>query len=203
VQTAYSTLERDELQLNDGADDEIAEAISPDAEDVARVTRDNDRLGESPARASGIAGGESAEHHPNARRSRNWTGENTAAFSEVVKPALDDFLIARSESYSGLLPHPEHWLKFDVSTRERILRMAEAFTTDESARRDRLADAEIVETPKGRRAAVLIMVLCLVAAAASVLVVHNTVAAGVFLAVPVASIIRDLIRGRRIPDETE
>jgi len=203
LQTAYSTQERDELQLNDGADDEATEAIPPDAEDVAGVTRDNDRLGEPTARASEVAGGESAEHHPNARRSRNWTGENTAAFSEVVKPALADFLIARAESYSGLLPHPEHWIKFDVSTRERILRMSEAFTTDESARRERLADAEIIETPKGRRAAVGIMVLCLVAAAASVFVVNNTIAAGVFLAVPVASIIRDLIRGRRVPDETE
>ncbi len=106
-------------------------------------------------------------------------------------------------SYRCLLPHPEHGGKFDVSTRERILRMSGAFTTDESARRDRLADAEIVETPKGRRAAVAIMVLCLAAAAASVFVVNNTVAAGIFLAVPVASIVRDLIRGRRVPDETE
>ncbi len=74
--------------------------------------------------------------------------------------------------------------------------MSEAFTTDESARRDRLVDAEIREAPKGRQAALTIMVLCLIGAAISVFVFENNIAAGIFLAVPIASIVRDFIRGR-------
>ena len=189
--------------MKDGADDEQAEPVPTNAENGAGVARNNDRLGESSASTPSVAGGESPPAASNAERLGAGASNSSAAFAEIINPALADLYIARYESYSGLLPHPEHWGKFDVSTRERILRMSEAFTTDESARRDRLADAEIVETPKGRRAAVAIMVLCLAAAAASVFVVNNTVAAGIFLAVPVASIIRDLIRGRRVPDETE
>lgn len=77
-----------------------------------------------------------------------------------------------------------------------MIRMSEAFTTDESARRDRIVDAEIAEAPKGRRNALWIMGACLVGAAVSLFVFNNNWGAGIFLAVPVATIVRDFIRGR-------
>ncbi|WP_292700402.1 hypothetical protein [Microbacterium sp. 69-10] len=107
--------------------------------------------------------------------------------------------LTRSENYSGLIPHPAHWERFDPETRERILRMSEAFTTDESRRRDQLVDAEISESRNGRRNAFLIMGGSLIAALTSVLTLQNGIgvtAAGIFLAVPVATVIRDFIRGR-------
>lgn len=98
-----------------------------------------------------------------------------------------------------MLPHPEPWAQYDDPTRERILRMSEAFTTDESQRRDRLVDAEISESRKGRQNAMWLMGGSMGCALASVLVLQNAVgvtAAGVFLAIPVATVIRDFIRGR-------
>lgn len=74
--------------------------------------------------------------------------------------------------------------------------MSEAYTTDESARRDRLVDAEIEEAPKGRRNALTVMILSLVGAGVSILVFQNNVGGGIFLAVPVVSVVRDFIRGR-------
>ncbi|OJU40385.1 MAG: hypothetical protein BGN97_11090 [Microbacterium sp. 69-10] len=77
--------------------------------------------------------------------------------------------------------------------------MSEAFTTDESRRRDQLVDAEISESRNGRRNAFLIMGGSLIAALTSVLTLQNGIgvtAAGIFLAVPVATVIRDFIRGR-------
>ncbi len=112
---------------------------------------------------------------------------------EVIAAAVS---ATRSESYSGMLPHPEHWDKFDSLTRERILRMSEAFTTDESGRRDRLVDAEISEAPKGRQAAFIIMMASLAMAALSVFAFQNVIAAGIFLALPVANTVTSFIRGR-------
>lgn len=134
---------------------------------------------------------------PDPRRSGTQAGTNSVERGEVARPLTADIFGTRSEAYKGFLPHPELWKEFDETTRERILRVAEAFTTDESAQRDRVVDADIRELPKGRQAAVAIVVLRLSAAAVSVFVFDNTFAAGVFLAVPVASIIRDLVRGRR------
>lgn len=75
--------------------------------------------------------------------------------------------------------------------------MSEAFTTDESRRRDRLVDAEIAEAPRGRRMAFWIMVLCLVGAGVALFLFKNNVGAGIFLAVPVVTVVRDFIRGRQ------
>ncbi len=74
--------------------------------------------------------------------------------------------------------------------------MSEAYTTDESSRRDRMVDAEITEAPKGRNNAFVIMLASLACAAVSVFFFQSTVAAGVFLAVPLASVVRDFIQGR-------
>ena len=197
MQTAYSTQERDELQLNDGADDENAGAVPADADAPARVPRDNDRHDQPTAPAPGVAGGDLPRSDSDPRRSGAQAGGSSVELGEVARPVAADVVVARSETYSGFLPHPGLWKEFDGPTRERILRVAEAFTTDESARRDRVVDAEMKELPKGRQAAVGIVLLCLAAAAVSVYVYSNTIAAAVFLAVPVASIIRDLIRGRK------
>lgn len=126
-----------------------------------------------------------------------------------VPPPLEAELIERldrietqltiTEDYSGLIPHPDHWGRYDDATRERILRMSEAFTTDESARRDRLVGAEVSEAKKGRQSAVGIMVVCCTGAFGSIALMQNGIgvtAAAVFLAVPVATVVRDFIRGR-------
>lgn len=108
--------------------------------------------------------------------------------------------MSRTEDYSGLIPHPDHWDRFDDQTRERMLRMSEASTSDESARRDRALEATISETTAGRRNAMLIIIISLSCALTSVLILRNGIgvaSAGIFLAIPVATVVRDFIRGRK------
>jgi len=87
--------------------------------------------------------------------------------AEQVVEIVQAVLASRSESYTGLLPHPEHWGEFDAATQERILRMTESFTTDESSRRDRMVDSSISESQKGRQNAFVLMFLCVGAALAA------------------------------------
>lgn len=75
--------------------------------------------------------------------------------------------------------------------------MAEAPTTDESARRDRLVDAEVAEAPKSRRAAFALVALCLVAALIAEGAFGSTVLACAFVALPVMKVASDLIPSRR------
>lgn len=105
--------------------------------------------------------------------------------------------MSRTEDYSGMLPHPDHWERFDPDTRERMLRMSEAGTTDESARRDRIVDSSLAEAKAKRRNAVALFVICLGLAGASIFVLRDGIgltAAGIFTAVPVLSVVRDLIK---------
>lgn len=83
-------------------------------------------------------------------RQSNWLRSQRIALREI-----------REESFSGHLPRPDHW---DRCGPERIVRMAEVPTTDESARRDRLVDAEFAEAPESRSAALAPVARCLLAA---------------------------------------
>lgn len=98
-----------------------------------------------------------------------------------------------------MLPHPDHWERFDPDTRERMLRMSESGTTDESARRDRIVDAGLSEAKAKRKNAVWLFAGCIVLAGVSVFVMRDGIglaAAGIFTAIPVLSVIRDLIKGK-------
>lgn len=103
----------------------------------------------------------------------------------------------REESFSGHLPHPDHWDRYGPEWHERIVRMAEAPTTDESARRDRLVNAEVAEAPKSRRAAFALVALCLIAALIAEGAFDSTVLACAFVALPVMKVASDLIPARR------
>lgn len=95
------------------------------------------------------------------------------------------YLESREESYTGLLPHPEHWDKFDPDVQERILRMSESFTTDESVRRDKLVDANIEESRKGRQNALLLMGASFVAVFLAQWLFGNAWLSALFLGYPV------------------
>lgn len=86
--------------------------------------------------------------------------------------------------YRGALPPPNLYHQFSPDTRERILRMAEAFTSDESRRQDRLVDAEIEQAKKSPTRTFAFFGLCVVLAMACV-VLGDTLAAGLFVGVPV------------------
>lgn len=102
-------------------------------------------------------------------------------------------------SYSGLLPQPGHFERYDADTRERILRMSESYTTDESSRRDKLIDAEVKEARVGRRTATCMFFVAMVLTFVTVLLApvlgFNPWVGTVFLALPVTSVIRDMTSG--------
>lgn len=67
-----------------------------------------------------------------------------ASESELVDAGLEKIVAASySRQWSGMLPIPDEYNKYDSDTRERICRWNDSFTTDESARQDRLVDNEI------------------------------------------------------------
>lgn len=190
------------MSHGDGNDHEGT--VSPDAEAADGVSGSDSRVGRQASDDENLVedhSTETGEGDPSGageiERSPDKEDGPESKYLEVIQTAVAAAIqVERSESYSGLLPHPEHWGEFDPATRERILRMSEAYTADESARRDRLVDAEIKEAPKGRQAAVGITYACLIGAALSIFVFESVVGGAIFLTVPVASIVRDLIRGR-------
>lgn len=187
---------------SDGGDDEHRRKhVSSDGQDDQGERIDDSELRGASARPSAGPRGNAPSPDPDdvetegALEGSIGSGDEDKE-NQIAQIVQAVFQAQQSESYSGLLPHPKHWDKFDSETRERILRMSEAYTTDESQRRDRMVDAEIGEAPRGRRNAMTIMYISLVFAAGSVFIVENTVAAGIFLAVPLASVVRDFIQGR-------
>ncbi|MFI8597682.1 hypothetical protein ACIGDM_10250 [Rothia koreensis] len=119
-----------------------------------------------------------------------------SALETVIEERLRVML---AESYSGLLPQPDHFDRYDADTRERILRMSESYTTDESSRRDKLIDAEVKEARVGRRTATWMFFVAMVLTFVTVLLApvlgFNPWVGTVFLALPVTSVIRDMTSG--------
>lgn len=54
------------------------------------------------------------------------------------------------KSFSGPIPEAEDLYKYSADHQERILRLAESGTTDESARRDRVTDAQIAQSNRSQ-----------------------------------------------------
>lgn len=99
---------------------------------------------------------------------------------------------SRFVSFSGLLPHPDVHNQYDPETRERICRWNDAFTIDESKRQDRLVDNEIEQARKGPVRSMIMLIVFSVFAFISFMITRDA-ASFWFLAVPVVSVIGNLI----------
>lgn len=125
-----------------------------------------------------------------------FTPEQLAGIVQIVRT------VEVSQSWVGPMPAPERLREYEEivpGSAERILRMAESMTTDESAREDRLVNAEIESARFGRRAAAGLTVAFL-AGAITFFALDNVPAGAVLLSVPVAMILRSFfvdLRGRR------
>ena len=124
--------------------------------------------------------------------------EDEQAIETVVERQLRVML---AESYSGLLPQPSHFESYDAETRERILRMSESYTTDESTRRDKLVNAQVTEARSGRIIATWMFFVAMAFTFASFVLAplmgFNPWVGTVFLALPVTSVIRDMVPGKK------
>lgn len=98
-----------------------------------------------------------------------------------------------SSDWSGLLPPPEKFYSFEPGDRERMMRWNDAGTVDESARQDRLVDAQIVESHRGPRRAMVVVGSCLVLAAVSGLGFENNIMGVAFLGAPLLMFAQTLL----------
>ena len=93
-----------------------------------------------------------------------------------------------------MLPHPESFARYPDHVQERMMRWNDAFTVDESARQDRLVDAQIEQARKGPNRALVVVLTAMVGAGASAFVFDNTVVAACFLGTPVLLFASNLVQ---------
>lgn len=89
-----------------------------------------------------------------------------------------------SASYSGPIPDSAEFYNYHAQDRERILRMSEAGSTDESARRDRIVNASIDEMKGGRWMAFLLFMAGMVLSVITYACFGNIFLSLAFLAAP-------------------
>lgn len=100
--------------------------------------------------------------------------------------------------WSGLIPDPDSFNKYDPATRESIKGWTQAqikaHVIDESLRQDKYTDAEIKQAKYGQMLSALIIFASIVAALIVGLCTQDYLAAGAFLVLPFATIIGNLFR---------
>lgn len=125
-----------------------------------------------------------------------------ASAAALLEQASDDELrdaglVSVSEShtvsFSGMLPHPETFNRYDSETRERICRWNDAFTIDESRRQDRLVDNEIKQAEKSFNVSTILIVLSLIFPFLMYLLSGNPWLSGIFISYPIISIIGNVL----------
>lgn len=162
-------------------------------EDQGNAPRDGaepDPSGPNPPQGENVTGGE-LEHEGREPEVGHEAIDLAARVAHIILAEV------KEESFTGLLPHPDHWDRYGPDAQERLLRMAEAPTSDESRRRDDLVRAEISEAPKDRRAALSVYFGSVVAALIAEGAFEATVLACAFVAVPVMKVVSDFIAPRR------
>lgn len=100
-----------------------------------------------------------------------------------------------SASYSGPIPDSAEFYNYRAEDRERILRMSEAGSTDESARRDRVVDASIEEMRGGRRMAFSLFLAGMFLAVLTYALFGNLFFSAAFLAAPLLSSATSFLSG--------
>jgi hypothetical protein len=89
------------------------------------------------------------------------------------------------ESFSGPVPRAKDLHQYTPEQQERILRMAEAPRTDESARRTRVVDAGITSNRRSSIIQPILFAGCVTCSAVSFWCFENDLAGLVFLSYPV------------------
>jgi uncharacterized membrane protein len=117
----------------------------------------------------------------------------------LIERAVEAIVVAQSaRSWIGPLPHPEVLAQYEEvvpGSGTRIIAMAESETTEKAATDRLLAEGEIESTKSGVAVAGALAFVCVFAAIAF-FIVHNTVAGGIMLSIPVLTLIRAFIPDR-------
>ena len=117
-----------------------------------------------------------------------------ASESELKDAGLETIIGASySRQWSGMLPSPDDFNKYDERTRERICRWNDAFTVDESARQNRLVDNEIKQQETGVALTFVLVLAFGLAAFVSFLITREMASFG-FLSVPLLNFLGNLFK---------
>lgn len=101
--------------------------------------------------------------------------------------------VLASFNYSGILPPPEIFERYDDKTKERMCRWNDANTSDESKRQDRLVDHEIRQNKRGAVLSFVLMVIFVIATLYAFVTTHDK-ASFIFLSVPALNVIGNFIQ---------
>ncbi len=152
-------------------------------------------------------GTSSPAERPGSNGSSTDTSSSLAELEEVLEAIPEELrgraatsiaaLVSRSESFSGMLPPPDLFRQYPVHVQDRMMSWNDAFTVDESARQDRLVDAEIAQARRGPYLSVGVVALGLFLALVAFLITGSVWAAGVFAGSPVLVFAAQLINTAR------
>lgn len=115
-----------------------------------------------------------------------------AVVAELVEEVAEIRELLEMRSYSGPLPEAEELYKYSEPHQERIFRIAESFSTDESGRRDRIADAQIAQSNRAQFITPALLIL-FGAGAVVFFALNNPVAGLALLAMPVLRLLGTFI----------
>lgn len=101
--------------------------------------------------------------------------------------------VLASFNYSGVLPPPEIFERYDDKTKERMCKWNDANTSDESKRQDRLVDHEIRQNKRGAVLSFVLMVVFVIATLYAFVTTHDK-ASFIFLSVPALNVIGNFIQ---------
>lgn len=169
--------------------------------DVERSAADLSR----PSDGHGIQQNHAQQDAPSNRETSRAAFEGRAKDSQ---PGLKDpgiGAVVASVYTSGPVPRAEEFYLYTGADRERILRIAESFSTDESERLDRVVRAQVKLAQRAQWLQALVTGVCLAAAFATMVWAHSPWGA-FFLAAPIIQAIGVPIQGvasKKRKDENE
>ena len=118
----------------------------------------------------------------------------SASEDELADAGLSELASIRAGyQWSGMLPSPDSFSKYDERTRERICRWNDSFTIDESRRQDRLVECEIRQQRAGAWMSFALFALFALLAFVAFLA-NGSAHAFWFLTVPGLTIVREFLQ---------
>ena len=113
-------------------------------------------------------------------------------------PALASRSLSAYEEYEGIIPIPSLFNAYNPNAQEALLEIARtqvaASFADESARQDKLVEAEIRQSRNGQIISAVVILATIVSAAAISISTGRDAVAMVVLGIPIATIVGNLFR---------
>lgn len=191
-----SAQEDDDQQPDPDARDRTeGPGTSHDSEDAPGGRPVPARQRDSAARAAGADGSDVAHIDPADDDEQDGRPRDVVDAELIAEETAQQLVQIASSSFTGPLPPAEELHKYDDDERERILRMAEAYTTDESARRNDIVTSSTKVAERQQWLIPGLLTLAFVFSLGSYALFQNVYLSGLFLTYPVMQVIGSTVRG--------